>query len=113
MSDNNTFIGELNERITIKSFVDIKSTISGESTKQLQVLKNCWAKVEDVSGSEEVEGRVVYVNVKAFTVYFDKRLTGASATDKQIEYNGETYQIVSDTKIGRKRYLKLKAFKRE
>lgn len=110
---NETFIGELDYRITIKTVVPIKSETTGEETKQLEVLKPCWAKVLDVSGSEETNGRVVYVNAKEFIVRFDKRLIGPSATDKEIEYDGENYEIVSIFKIGRKRYLKIKGIKRE
>lgn len=111
--DGKTFIGELNERITIKSYVAIKSATSGAPSKQLEVLKNCWSKVEDVSGTEELEGRIVYVNTKNFTVSYDERLAGPQATEKQIEYEGETYGIIAVLKIGRKRYLKIKAVKRE
>lgn len=110
---NETFIGQLNERITIKSVVPIKSETSGAETKQLEVLKPCWAKVQDVSGTEETNGRVIYVNTKEFIVRFDERLTGPSATEKEIEYDGENYEVVSVLKIGRKIYLKIKGIKCE
>lgn len=113
MSNNQTFIGELNERITIKSETQTKSPKSGASTSVWQVLKNCWAKVKDVSGSEEIEGRVVYINTKVFTVRHDSRLVGAGATEKQVLYENETYNIIGVASIGRKRYLEVKAVKRD
>ncbi|XRE42217.1 hypothetical protein ACIVBQ_000421 [Tenacibaculum discolor] len=113
MQQDKTFIGELNERITIKSVVKIKSPTSGAPTSTMQVLKNCWSKVKDVSGTEEVEGRIVYVNTKEFTVRYDERLTGTGAHEKEIDYEGETYNIIDVSKIGRKRYLAVKGVKRD
>lgn len=112
MNRNDAYIGELTERITIQSYIESKSLSTGATNSTWQVLKNCWAKVEDVSGTEEIEGRVVYVNTKSFVLRYDARLVGASVTKRyQILFDGEQYNIVSVSKIGVKRYLKLKAFK--
>jgi SPP1 family predicted phage head-tail adaptor len=112
MNKNETYIGELTERVTIQSYVESKSEVTGATSSTWQVLKNCWAKVEDVSGSEEIEGRIVYVNTKLFVLRYDARLVGPGATTgKQILFEGEEYNIVSVSNIGTKRYLKLKAFK--
>ncbi|AUC13826.1 hypothetical protein BTO06_01075 [Tenacibaculum sp. SZ-18] len=112
MNRNEAYIGELTERVTIQSYVESKSQSTGATTSTWQVLKNCWAKVEDVSGTEEIEGRIVYVNKKSFVLRYDARLVGPGATkEKQVLFDDEKYNIVSVSKIGVKRYLRIKAFK--
>lgn len=104
---NSTYIGQLNERITIQSKVAQKSPISGATSNDWAVLKNCWAKATDVSGSEEIEGRSRYVNIKTFTIRYDRAMV--NATDRRIEYLGDYYNIIAVLAEGKKRYQLLKA----
>ncbi|CAL2095852.1 conserved protein of unknown function [Tenacibaculum sp. 190524A02b] len=106
-----TFIGQLNQRIFIKKKNDVKSDVSGSTTKKLIVFKECWAKVVDVSSSEKLDGKVVYVNVKDFIIRHDVRL-GSALQEMQIEYKGLNYEVISVLAQG-KGYLKLKGVHRE
>ena len=102
-----TYIGQLNERITIQRDVAQKSDVSGSVQRSWQVLRNCWAKVEDVLGSESIEGRVMYLNTKLFTIRYDRSML--MATDRRVEYMGRYYNIISIQPQGRKQWMVLKA----
>ncbi len=103
----NISIGELNERINLQREIQQKSDVSGSIQRVWKVYKNCWAKVVDLSGSEEIEGRILYVNTKVFTIRFDRSML--NATDRRVEYMGFYYNIVSVITKGKKQWMEIKA----
>ncbi len=106
------YVGELRERLTIKSAVIVKSDKSGANITQFKIFKNCWAKVVDTGGSEEIEGKVVYNDEVSFIIRYDEIIIKNNINEKIIIYEDKEYDVVSYKRIGFKEYISLKAIYR-
>lgn len=71
-----------------------------------------WAKVADVSGDEEIDGKIIATNVRTYVVRYRKCLVQKGVQMFVVD-EGEEYNITSVAQIGRKKYLQLKCYKRE
>ncbi len=107
------FVGELDIRVSVVEIVGQKSPLSGSIIEKEQLIKNCWAKIEDLTSQEKQEGKIALYATKEFIIRYDKRLYGVGATQRVIKYQDKGYDIFDVSIIGRKRYLSIKAVKRE
>lgn len=110
--NTNTYIGQLDRRISIKE--DVRATSStGEKTKTPTLFNTVWSKVEDVSGNEDIDGKIIALNVRKYIVRYDPALVLKEITDMFIDDAGEVYNIHSVSYQGRKEFITLKCSKRE
>lgn len=72
-----------------------------------------WAKVEDVSGTEEEDGKVFALNVRRYTVVYEPVIAALEMTDLIIVDGADRYNIHSVSFIGRKDYIQFKCSKSE
>lgn len=112
MNNNNFYIGQLDVRISLKENTRVTSA-TGEKTDTPTLFKTVWAKVEDVSGTEDTEGKIIALNVRKYTVRYDPDLVLKKITDMFIDHDNEIYNIHSTAFTGRKEYITLKCSKRE
>ena len=110
--NNKTNIGQLNHRITINQVKVNKSETTGEKTNVEELYKQVWSKIDDVSGGEEIEGKVRSLNVRKYTVAYRKEILLNGETMLVVDVDG-TYNVHSVQQIGFKEYLVLKCSKRE
>lgn len=108
----NTYIGQLDTRISIKENVRVTST-TGEKTTTPTLFNTVWSKVEDVTGNEDVDGKIIALNVRKYIVRYDPALVVKQITDMFIDHDGDVYNIHSVSYQGRKEYITLKCSKRE
>ncbi len=104
-------IGNLNRRIVIQNNVLVASA-TGQKTKTPQTYATCWAELDDVSGNESEDGKIVALSVRKYTIRYDAGiLTGG--TEMIIVDEDGSYNINSIEQVGRKTYLTLKCSKKE
>jgi len=109
---NSVKIGQLNRAVILKKITTVVSS-TGEETKTEVEFKNpLWAQLDDVTGNESEDGKVISLNVRKYTIRYNDEI--ATEGEKMVitDFDG-TYNIHSIALIGRKDYLTLKCSKRE
>ena len=106
------YTGELDVRVSIIERTRTTS-VTGEKSVVETLFNTVWAKVEDVSGTEEADGKVIALNVRKYILNYDPALVLKNITDLYISDNSNLYNIHSVSFIGRKEYIQLKCSKRE
>lgn len=106
------YIGQLDTRITIIQRERTTSSTGEKTVKDIE-LGAVWAKVEDVNSSEDIEGKIIALNVRLYTIRYDPALVTKQITDLYINHNNEQFNIHSVAYIGRKQHIQLKCSKRE
>lgn len=105
-------IGQLKHRITINQVTEIKSPTTGEKVPTEVLYKSVWSKIDDVSGSESLEGKVISLNVRKYIVAYRKEIVINGETMLVVDVDG-TYNVNSVQQVGFKQYLILKCSKKE
>lgn len=111
MAANKHYIGQLDRRIELVQYSIVKSS-TGSPEKTETSLGNFWAKLQDLSGNEEVDGRVISLNVRKYVMQYQSQLVQDGVKFYLKDEDGE-YNIHHVAHIGRKEYLELKTSKRE
>lgn len=107
-----TYIGQLDTRIELIETTLITGT-SGEQVSTDTTFNTVWSKMEDVSGTEDEDGKILALNVRKYTVRYDPALVAKKITDMFIDDAGDKYNVHSTEYLGRKEYIILKCSKRE
>lgn len=110
MSDK-IYIGQLNYRITLNS-VQLVASETGEEKRTEVPFKTVWAKVDDVTGSETDDGKIIALNVRKYVVRYQKDILLNAVKLVIVDVDG-TYNVNSVNQLGFKEYLVLKCSKRE
>ena len=109
---NNVYIGQLDARVSIIERTRTTST-TGEKTVVETLFNTVWARIDDVSGQEEEDGKVIALNVRKYILRYDPDLEMKNITDLYIQDMNDLYNIHSVSYIGRKEFIQLKCSKRE
>ena len=99
------FIGQLDRKIQIVELVKTQNS-TGEMEVTQNVISEPFAQMNDVSGSEDVEGKIRHIINRTYTIRHNTSLLG-KATELVVLDNGQKFNIYHATEIGRKQYLKL------
>lgn len=110
--NNQPYIGQLDARISIIEETDVTSS-TGEKTHTESTLATVWAKIDDVSGTEDVEGKVLALNVRKYTIRYNPDVVAKQINTLVVDDAGEKYNIHSTAFIGRKEFMQLKCSKKE
>jgi len=105
MSDNKPFIGQMDRIITIVKLIPTRNS-TGEKEVTQEVISNPFAYMQDVSGTEDVEGKVRYMVNKKFTIRYNP-IVNDLKNQLGLLYEGKLYDIVNVIEIGRKSHLLL------
>jgi len=112
MNKDRIYIGQLDQRISITESVRTTST-TGEKTVVDTEVATAWAKIEDVSGTEDVEGKVLALNVRKYIIRYNPTVAAKQINALTINDAGNLYNIYSTAIIGRKEFMVLKCSKKE
>lgn len=104
-------IGEMDRRIELIKYVGDKNE-HGEKQHQEESLGNVWAKLEDVSGTEEIEGQVISLAYRRYVIRWRQDVVQDGVLFYVKDEDGE-FNIHHVEHQGRKEYTILKTFKRE
>jgi len=105
--------GELTERISVVRISFRQDDTGSDNTTGLPVIKNAWAKVDDLSGFEDEEtGRVVSVGVKLFTLRWHSELL-KDYKNLMVQYRNAEYNVLHVKEVGRRAYVVMRCVVRE
>lgn len=103
MANENPFIGQMDRVIQIVKFEKTRNA-TGEKETTNEVVCNPYAKMEDVSGGEDVEGKVRYLVNRKYTIRYNEQVNLLKNQLALID-NGVTYDVVNVIPVGRKKHL--------
>ncbi|RZJ33726.1 MAG: hypothetical protein EOO51_12605 [Flavobacterium sp.] len=105
------FIGQLDRKISIVSFVKAQSS-TGNVTNNDQTVCGPWASLLDDSGAESVEGKIVSNISRSYVIRYNQSVAVSGAHYILIDA-GERFKITHVEPIGRKSHLRLQVKKDE
>lgn len=103
--------GQLKHYIQILHFVDVSDGAGGTKPTEAP-LKNVWAKLDDITGNETEDGKIIALNVRKYTIRYDDDIV-ADGEKMAVNAPDGVYDIHSIAQIGFKNYLVFKCSKRE
>ena len=107
-----TAIGQLKRRVQIVKEVQTSST-SGTPISTEEVVKSCWAKQDEMQGSEDEDGRVRSLFSTVFIVRYDAVIVKGKASEMMvIDEDAYKYNIVSVIEKSFKQYLQINTVRR-
>jgi len=105
MEAKKPFIGSLDRKVQIIQFVTTKNEVNEKITTQ-EVILEPMAKMEDVSGTEDVEGKVRYIVTRKYSIRWNSQV--ATLKNKLAVKDGEKlFDVINVVEIGRKSHLML------
>lgn len=105
MASENPFIGQMDRVVQIVKFEKTRNP-TGEQITTNEVVCNPYAKMEDMSGGEDVEGKVRYLVNRKYTIRYNAQVSLLKNKLALID-EGVTYDVVNVIPIGRKKHLTL------
>ena len=105
-------IGQLNRAVILKKITTVTSTTGSEKETEVDFINPLWAALDDVSGNESEDGKVMYLNVRKYIIRYNEEVLTEGEKMLITDIDG-TYNINSIGQIGFKSYLTLKCSKRE
>lgn len=100
------FIGQLDRKVVILRYVKTQSS-TGAIRPVEQVVICVFAKMDEKSGDEELDGKIMHVVNRSYTVRYDKGILNFGK-DYIVQDGIFKYRIQNVAEIGRKRFLSLK-----
>ena len=99
----NPFIGQLNRLIVLVEKSTEQSASGAETINEIQVAKP-WAFMEDISGSEETDGKIKHLVNRTYKIRYDKNVKAKSNNLILIDESVK-YEVLHVIEIGRKKHL--------
>lgn len=108
MALKNPFIGQLDRRIAVYRRIEIQNEI-GEQVSEDEKLFNAFAKLDEVTGGEQLEGKILHHIERKYTVRYRKEIVQES-NELFVRDGVVNYEIKHVREIGRKAFLELICF---
>lgn len=99
------FVGQLDRRITIYESSKTQNAIGEEKEVDVVVCRP-WAKLDEVSGGEEVDGKILHKTQRSFTVRFRDEINTKS-NQLKVDFEGTKYNVTHVKQIGRRDFIEL------
>jgi head-tail adaptor len=100
------FIGQMDRVIQIKKKVITQTSTNAEVTAE-ELVCSPWAYMEDLSGNEDVEGKVRHLINRTYTIRYNaevkSRGTALTLFDEE-----RKFEIIHIVEIGRKQHLEIR-----
>lgn len=103
--DKKPFIGQLDRLVSIIEITNVLNSIN-ESKPTEEVVFSPYAKMEDVSGGEQEEGKVIHLVDRKYTIRYRAEIA-TKGHEMLLDDNGEKFKIKHVKQIGRKSFLEL------
>ena len=105
MASVKPFVGQMDRRITVYKADKIKNSI-GEEKETDVVICIPWAKVDEISGGEEVDGKVLHRTNRSFIVRYRDDIN-QMLNQLKVDFEGVKYNVTHVKQIGRREFLEL------
>ena len=102
---DNPYIGQLDRVIQIIKF-EVTRNPTGEKEATPVVVCNPYAKMEDISGGEDVEGKIRYLVNRKYTIRYNPDVSMLKNKLAVID-EGVQYDVVNIIPIGRQKHIQL------
>ncbi len=102
----NPYIGQMDRKITLS----VKNTIqsaSGAETVQEETVCNPYAFMQDVSGNDVMEGKILSFTSRTYTVRYRREIMNFDS-DLLLTDQGKQYEVFDVSEIGRKKHIEIK-----
>ncbi len=103
--DRKPFVGQLDRKIQVVELTKSQTSTGSEITTDTVVCEP-YAFMEDISGGEVEEGKVIHMVNRTYIIRFNASVKEKSNQLIVIDEN-QRYQVVHAVEIGRKSFLKL------
>ena len=100
------FIGQLDRKVVILKLVKTQSS-TGSTKPVEQTVIAVFAKMDENSGNEELDGKVMHVVNRSYTIRYDQKILNFGKDYILLDGNVR-YKIINIAEIGRRQYLSLK-----
>lgn len=100
------FIGQMDRKVVILKFVKTQSS-TGATVPSEQTVICVFAKMDEKSGNEELDGKVMHVVNRTYTIRFDQTILNYGK-DYILQDGSVKYKIVNVSELGRRQHLILK-----
>jgi len=102
---NKPFVGQLDRRITLFESEKVQNAI-GEEKQVDTVVCIPWAKVDEVSGGEETDGKILHKTQRNFIIRF-RADVNTKSNQLKVDFEGTRYNVTHVKQIGRREFLEL------
>jgi len=99
------YIGQLDRKIAVYQEIYQQNTV-GERKPELQLITGAWACMEEVSGDEDVEGKVRHLIKRRYTIRYNASVFNLTNKIRIID-GSVNFNVFHLKEIGRKKYLQL------
>lgn len=103
--DKKPFIGQLDRIVSIIEITNVLNSIH-ENKPTETIVCNPYAKMEDVSGSEQEDGKIIHLVDRKYTIRYREEIA-TKGHEMLLNDNGEKFRIKHVKQIGRKNFLEL------
>lgn len=107
MAKPSTYIGEMDELISILAPTETPDPTGGKSVTWSALFTNLWAKVENNVRSDEAlqAEQIVANNIKTFTIWYASTIT----EKMRVQWRQKQADIITIDHIGRNQYTRIEA----
>jgi hypothetical protein len=106
MDDKFPYIGELNRKIKIVEMIKNRNS-TGEEEISHNVIASPYSKMIDISGTEDVEGKIRHFIIRHYIIRWTRLLSLRSLTDLLVIDGNNKFNIYHSVEMGRNRMVKL------
>lgn len=97
------FIGQMDRLISIVELVKTRNSTGEEETTE-SVVSNPYAQMTDVSGNEDIEGKVRHLINRTYVIRYNQTVKEKATTLMVID-DSKKYNVYHVKELGRKKYL--------
>ena len=103
--EKNPFIGQMDKKVLLYKEVHAQNA-TGEEKPTLELVSGVWAYMEEVSGDEDVEGKVRHIIKRKYTIRYNKEVL-ALKNKLKLKDADVVYNVYHLKEMGRKKHLQL------
>lgn len=95
----------MDRKVSIVKFVSTRNSTNEKEVTQ-EVISEPWASMDDISGTEDVEGKIRYLVNKKFTIRYNQEVNDLK-NQLGLLFEGKLFDVINVIEIGRKSHLQL------
>lgn len=104
--ENKTFIGQMDRKIQLVQKTKSQTTTGSEKSTPV-IVSEPFAAMQDTSGGEEVEGKVIHLVNRIYTIWYNP-VVKEKGTALVLIDEGRKFEILHIIEKGRKQYLEIR-----
>lgn len=101
-----TFIGQMDRKIQLVQKTKTQTSTGSEISSEV-IISEPFAAMKDLSGSEEVDGKVKHLISRTYTIWFNP-IVKEKGTALIVIDEGRKFEIIHSVELGRRSYLELR-----